>query len=224
MTKPQGSSRGIYILPLLVLLLLLIDQVVKIWIKTTMMIGQEHYITSWFRIAFIENEGMAFGLTLGSKLFLTLFRIVAMGGLGYYLYRLAKSRSYSLGFLSCLSLVLAGGLGNIIDCVAYGQIFTESTRTQVAELVAWGHGYERLFYGHVVDMLYFPMIEGTFPDWLPVWGGEDFIFFRPVFNLADSYISVAVVVLLIFYPRTMMQALEGDVVNDAIGSGKANTK
>lgn len=175
-----------------------------------MTIGQEHYITSWFRIAFIENEGMAFGLTLGSKLFLTLFRIVAMGGLGYYLYRLARQRAYSMGFLFCLALVLAGGLGNIIDCVAYGQIFTESTRTEVAELVAWGQGYERLFYGHVVDMLYFPMIEGTLPDWLPIWGGEDFVFFRPVFNLADSYISVAVVLLFLFYPRTLMQVLEGD--------------
>lgn len=216
----QGRQREVYWLSLLVLLLLLVDQVVKIWIKTTMTIGQEHYITSWFRIAFIENEGMAFGLTLGSKLFLTLFRIVAMGALGYYLYLLTKTRAYSIGFLSCLSLVLAGGLGNIIDCVFYGQIFTESTRSEVAQLVAWGQGYERLFYGHVVDMLYFPMIEGTLPDWLPIWGGEDFVFFRPVFNLADSYISVAVVALLLFYPRTLMQVLEGDK-SDGNTSGKS---
>lgn len=200
---PKGNRQGMWLLLLLVLLLL-IDQASKIWVKSTMMLGQEYYITSWFRLHFIENDGMAYGITLGSKLFLTLFRFVAMSFLSIYLYRLIKQGSQlSMGFLACLTMILAGGLGNLFDCLFYGQIFTESTFYSVASLTNWGEGYQDLFYGKVVDMLYFPIIEGVFPNWLPFWGGEQFIFFRPIFNLADSYISIAVFSLIFFYPRSL---------------------
>lgn len=176
-----------------------------------MMLGEEHYITSWFRIAFIENEGMAYGITLGSKLFLTLFRVIAMSGLLYYFFaRILPRFAQSKGFLICIVMILAGGWGNVIDSVIYGAIFTESTRDTVAQLVPWGEGYSSILYGNVVDMLYFPLIEGTFPSWIPWWGGEDFLFFRPIFNLADSFISVGVALLLICYPRTLSLALEGE--------------
>lgn len=212
-----GKNRQGQWMLLLILSLIIIDQISKVWVKTSMTLGQEHYITSWFRIYFIENEGMAYGITLGSKLFLTLFRLVAMSALGYYLYRLIKHETYSLGFIACLALIVAGGIGNVLDSVVYGQIFTESTYHSVAEWVSWGEGYERLMYGKVVDMLHFPLIEGNFPEWFPIWGGEYFLFFRPIFNLADSYISVAVFLLMIFYPRTLSHMLEG------ISFGKAKT-
>lgn len=175
-----------------------------------MTIGESHEITSWFKILFIENEGMAFGITLGSKLFLTLFRIVAMGFLAYFLRKLVLSRDYPTPFVALIALILAGGLGNVIDSIFYGQIFSESTPYQVADFVPWGMGYERLLYGHVVDMLYFPLIEGSFPEWFPIWGGESFIFFRPVFNLADAYVSIGVVALLMFYPRTLSHVLDNN--------------
>lgn len=204
---PRGTHRQGLWIALLVLVLIAIDQMVKVWIKTSMPLGEEYYITSWFRIHFIENPGMAYGITLGSKLLLTLFRLVAMSALGYYLYRTIRRGGYPLGFLACLGLVLAGGIGNVIDSVVYGAIFTESTPWQTASLVSWGEGYAPPFYGHVVDMLYFPLIEGTLPDWLPIWGGEDYLFFRPIFNLADSYISVAVFALLIFYSHSLSRLL-----------------
>lgn len=203
------DRQGLWML-LMILVLILIDQATKVWVKTSMTLGQEHYIASWFRIYFIENDGMAYGITLGNKLFLTLFRLIAMSALGYYLYRIIRRRVYSLGYVACLSLVMAGGMGNVIDCVFYGQIFTESTHASVAQLVGWGDGYESLMYGRVVDMLHFPLIEGVFPDWVPFWGGEHYVFFRPIFNVADSYISVAVFLLILCYPRTLSYMLEGE--------------
>ncbi len=164
-------------------------------------------ITSWFKIQFLENEGMAYGITIFNKLFLTSFRIIVMSLASYLFYRLIKQRRYSLGYLSSLALVVAGGIGNIIDCIFYGKIFTESSKA-VAQLTEWGQGYGELFYGKVVDMLYFPMIETTYPDWLPFIGGEHFIFFAPVFNIADSCISVGVFLLIVCYRKTFTQMLE----------------
>ncbi len=164
-------------------------------------------ISSWFKIHFLENEGMAYGITLFSKLLLTLFRIVAMSFASVVLYKLVKSRAYKLGFLIALAFIVSGGVGNIIDCVFYGKIFS-SSQGQVAELVSWGEGYGDLFYGKVVDMLHFPMIDTFYPDWIPYFGGERFVFFSPVFNIADSCISIGVGVLLLFYPRTFSLMLE----------------
>ena len=189
-----------------VFLILLIDQVSKIWVKTNMMLFQSIPITSWFEIYFIENPGMAFGINLGNKLFLTLFRIVAMSFIIAFIVRLIK-QNYKTGFIVCVSLVLAGATGNIIDSVFYGMIFEAAHPGQVASFVAWGQGYAPLFHGNVVDMLYFPIIRGTYPQWFPFFGGQDFLFFRFIFNIADSAITSGVILLLIFYRNTLSYSL-----------------
>lgn len=190
-----------------ILLLLVFDQVSKIWVKTSMVEGEQIEIFSWFRIYFIENEGMAYGITLGSKLLLTLLRIVAMSLGGYYLYRIVQMGRYSMGFLLSLGLIVAGGFGNIIDCLFYGEIFTSSVG-EVARFVPWGEGYGDFLHGKVVDMLSFPLIRTTYPEWFPVWGGEPFVFFSPIFNFADACISVGVGLLILCYPRTFTQLLD----------------
>ncbi len=169
--------------------------------------SQVYDITSWFKIHFLENEGMAYGITLFSKLLLTLFRIVAMSLASFVLYKIVRSRAYKLGFVLSLAMIVAGGIGNIIDCVFYGKIFT-SSQGELAHFVSWGEGYGDLFYGKVVDMLHFPMIQTVYPDWVPHFGGQPFVFFSPVFNIADSCISVGVAILLLFYPRTFSAMLE----------------
>lgn len=204
----QSSRRQGLFLSLLIVSLLLIDQASKVWVKTSMMEGEKIEIFSWFRIYFIENEGMAYGITLGNKLFLTLFRLIAMSIGSWYLYRVVSRGGYPMGFLVCLALIIAGGWGNIIDCVFYGEIFTSSVG-QVADFVPWGMGYGELLHGKVVDMLSFPLIQTTYPDWFPFWGGEPFVFFGPIFNFADSCISVGVFILLLCYPRTFSALLEG---------------
>jgi signal peptidase II len=187
---------------LVVLLVLIADQVLKIWVKTNMALYESIEIASWFKLYFVENNGMAFGIEVLGKLFLSLFRIIAVCFIGYYIYLLIE-RDFSHGYIACISLILAGALGNIIDSVFYGEIFTASYPGHVASLVPVGHGYSDWLHGKVVDMFYFPLIEGTFPSWLPVWGGEDFIFFRPIFNLADAAITVGIILLLIFYRKVL---------------------
>jgi signal peptidase II len=198
---------------ILISFILIIDQTLKIWTKTHIpLIDTRHVIGNWFLLRFIENPGMAFGISLpgkGGKLFLTLLRILAIGAIGYYLYRLIK-RGAPQGLILCLSLILAGAMGNIIDSIFYGVIFSESTPNQVAQMFPEGGGYAPLFYGHVVDMLYFPIKEGRYPQWWPDWSwlprrfpnpGDSYVFFRPIFNIADSAISTGVITILVFQRR-----------------------
>lgn len=197
---PSDRSRRRLILALLLaLLLVIIDQTIKIWVKTHMELGESIHIADWFQIYFTENPGMAFGWELFDKIFLTFFRIVASVLLCWLLV-FATKRRYSTGVLICLVAILAGALGNIFDSIFYGQIFTHSYG-QVATMFPDPPevGYADWFQGKVVDMFYFPIIQSHWPDWVPGRGGEELIFFRPIFNFADACISVGVIALLIFH-------------------------
>lgn len=184
--------------------ILLIDQWSKIWVKTHMVIGQEFVVFDWFRIHFLENPGMAFGMQFGGdygKLALTTFRILAVGGIFWYIQKVIKSGTASKLFVVCLSMIWVGAIGNIIDSVFYGELFSESTRFQLATFLPVEGGYSSWMHGKVVDMLYFPMYSGVLPDWIPFWGGDYFVFFRPVFNIADAAISLGVAGLILFQKR-----------------------
>lgn len=180
---------------------LIVDQIIKIWVKTTMPLHDSIRITDWFYISFIENNGMAWGMQIGPKLVLSLFRVVAIAFLSYYIWMQARTR-VRWGYIACLSMVLAGAMGNLVDCMFYGLVFDESTATHVSQMFA-GEGYAPFLKGRVVDMFYFPLIDTTLPTWLPIWGGERFTFFDPVFNFADSSISVGLVLLLLFYRKEL---------------------
>lgn len=188
---------------LFILLILIIDQALKIWVKTNMVLGQEyHLMGNWFIIHFIENNGMAFGMEIAGKfgkIILSLSRIAAVVGIGWYLVYLIKQK-VSTGFIITISLIMAGALGNIIDSAFYGMIFSNSYY-HVASMFPPEGGYSSFLHGAVVDMFYFPVLKGTFPDWIPFRGGDNFIFFRPVFNIADSSITIGVALILIFQKR-----------------------
>ncbi len=197
---------------LIVLIILLIDQAVKIYIKTHFypgMAGQVDVAGTWFKLHFLENEGMAFGMKLSQsywgKLILTLFRLAAVITGFVILRRLVRSR-YSTGLIVCGALILAGAAGNLIDSIFYGVIFSESS-FHVARFVPWGTGYAPLFHGKVVDMLYFPIIQGHWPAWVPHFGGREFEFFEPVFNIADASISVGVLVLVFFQKKLLHKSV-----------------
>ena len=183
---------------LIIVAILLIDQAIKIWVKTSMTLHESIHITDWFYITFIENMGMAFGMQLGSKIVLSLFRVVAIGVLVYYIWQQVNKNART-GYIVCLSLVLAGAAGNLIDCMFYGMIFNESSPYYLSYFVDFGTGYAPFLMGKVVDMFYFPLIETDWPTWMPFVGGQHFVFFSPVFNFADASISVSVVLLLLFY-------------------------
>ena len=198
----------------IVLAILIIDQVIKIWVKTNMTLHEQIEILSWFKIVFIENNGMAYGMEIGSKLVLSLFRLVAISVLGYYIFLQARKKA-RWGYLVCLSMVLAGATGNIFDSAFYGLIFNASSEYYTSYFVPFGTGYAPFLMGKVVDMFYFPIIDTSWPDWMPLVGGQHFVFFSPIFNFADSAISVGVVLLLLFYRREISEmSLKKDVKND----------
>lgn len=179
---------------------LVIDQVIKIIVKTTMYWHESIRIADWFYIYFTENNGMAFGMEIFGKLFLTSFRIVAVSVIGWFLYKFVQ-KGLKTGFIVCVSLILAGALGNIIDSLFYGLVFNESTHAQIASFMPAEGGYAPFLYGKVVDMFYFPIIETNWPSWMPFIGGEHFIFFSPIFNFADAAISCGIIALLLFYSK-----------------------
>ena len=187
---------------ILIITILVIDQIIKIEVKTNMSLGESVHVTDWFYITFIENNGMAYGMTFFNKLVLSVFRIIAVGCIGWYMHKVLKQK-HSTGYIVVLSMILAGAAGNIIDSMFYGLIFNASSPFYVSYLVPFGSGYASFLEGKVVDMFYFPLIVTTYPDWVPFKGGQEFIFFSPVFNFADSCISVGVVLLLLFYRKEM---------------------
>ncbi len=190
----------------IIVLILLIDQISKFYIKTNFILGEDIRVFSWFQILFIENNGMAWGAKLNdilpfisdrsAKLFLTLFRLAAIVGIAYWLVNTLKKHSSKI-LIIAISLIFAGALGNIIDSVFYSVLFNDSYG-QVATFLPQDGGYDSLFHGKVVDMLHFPMWKGYLPEWLPFWGGEYFTFFNPVFNIADMAISTGIGLLLVF--------------------------
>lgn len=190
----------------IVLTTLVLDQALKIWVKTHMYLGQEYQIFDWFYIHFTENNGMAFGMEFGGdwgKLGLSLFRIVFVVFMASFLLKLIRKNADKVLIVS-LSLVLAGAIGNIIDGTLYGILFSESYR-QLATFLPEAGGYAPLFFGKVVDMFYFPIFKGYLPEWIPFWGGDYFVFFRPVFNIADSAISIGVAIMVIFQKKVMKE-------------------
>jgi signal peptidase II len=205
---------------LIVFLVLLADQLLKIWVKTTMTLGQEiHLAGNWAILHFTENNGMAFGMQFAGdygKLALSLFRIIAVIFLSWYIWHLSK-RNTKFGVIACFSLILAGAMGNIFDSVIYGLIFSESTFFDVARMFPAEGGYSTFLHGKVVDMLYFPVFQGTYPQWFPFWKGQEFIFFRPVFNISDSAITTGVLSLIIF-ERKFFQGHEEEKKSEEIES------
>ncbi|MBR4048163.1 MAG: lipoprotein signal peptidase [Bacteroides sp.] len=200
---------------------LIADQLIKVAVKTNMYWHQSENVfkwlydklgidatpPTWFYIYFTENNGMAFGLEIIDKLFLTTFRIVAVCAIGWFLYKFVK-KGMKTGFIVCISMILAGALGNIIDCVFYGVQFNESTYSQIASFLPEGGGYAPWLYGRVVDMFYFPIIDTHWPEWMPFVAGERFIFFSPIFNFADASISCGIIALLLFYGRYLNKSYQ----------------
>ena len=191
---------------LIILAVLVIDQIIKIWVKTHIYWHESIRVTDWCYIFFTENVGMAFGMEIFGKLFLTLFRLVAVTFIGWFLYKCVRLKSLKMGFIVCVALILTGALGNIVDSVFYGVLFSQSTPVQLATFLPEGGGYAPLFYGKVVDMFYFPIIDTYWPQWMPFVGGEHFIFFSPIFNFADAAISCGVIALFLFYGKSFNDA------------------
>jgi signal peptidase II len=193
---------------LIVAIALIIDQAIKLSVKMGMRLYESIHVTDWCYIYFTEDPGMAFGMEIFGKLFLTFIRIIAIACFIYYVYKI-RGKGFPRGYLVCVALIIAGAAGNIVDCVLYGPIFSESTPYAVSQLVPWGDGYAPLFKGKVVDMFYFPLVEWNWPDWLPFIGGNHFIFFSPIFNFADACISCGVIAILLFYSKCMNWGIEG---------------
>lgn len=186
---------------IIIALAIIIDQVTKIWVKTHFFYGEQVEVASWFKIAFIENNGMAFGMELGSKAILTWLRIIFSILFIYYLVKIRNRTDLPKGFVACVALITAGAIGNVIDCIAYGQIFNDPMAPEVAQFLPSEGGYASLFNGKVVDMLYFPLAEWDWPQWIPWVGGSHFRFFEPIFNIADACLTTSILVLIFFYNK-----------------------
>ncbi len=189
---------------------IVIDQFVKIWVKTHMALGETITVTDWFRLTFVENNGMAFGMELFDKYLLTGFRLLATAALAIYIGRCIR-RGVGWTYLICLAFIMTGAAGNIIDCVFYGMIFNDPSWPAVADFVPFGEGYSTWFRGKVVDMFSFPLAEWTWPSWLPLIGGQRYLFFSYIFNVADACISCGVVALLLFCRQTLSTELAENV-------------
>ncbi|WP_430411231.1 lipoprotein signal peptidase [Kordia sp.] len=207
----------------IIVLVLLIDQISKIYIKTNFVLGESVNVFGWFKILFVENRGMAWGVELPGnygKLFLTLFRLFAISAIGYWLYDSVKKKSSRI-LIVAIALIFAGAFGNIIDSVFYGILFSESSPgSGLATFMPEAGGYASVFHGHVVDMLYFPMVDTTWPEWMPWLGGDRFSFFDPVFNVADSAITIGVLLLLIFnkraFPKKEVEQRKREVLKEVV--------
>jgi signal peptidase II len=221
----ENHLKKALLLPVLLSLgVILIDQVSKIWVKTNMYLNQEFRVLGdWFIIHFTENPGMAFGMEIGGdygKLFLTVFRIIAVIGLAYYIYYLAKQKA-STTALVAFALIFSGALGNIIDSVFYGVVFNDSYY-QIAEFMPADGGYGKWLHGYVVDMLYFPIFNGNLPNWVPIFGGDYFVFFRPIFNIADTAISVGVGLIIVFQKRIFKEETKEKLQTDDLEDSPAS--
>lgn len=187
---------------IIVIAILAIDQIIKIEVKTSMCLGESIRLTDWFYINFIENKGMAYGMSFMPKMLLSILRLVAITVIGWYINLVVREKGRTL-YIAFLSMIVAGAAGNVIDCMFYGLIFNASSPFYVSYFVPFGTGYADFLMGKVVDMFYFPLIVTTWPQWVPFFGGEEFIFFSPVFNFADACISVGVVLMLLFCRKDM---------------------
>lgn len=207
----NGSHRRIILRRLLavgvVVLILLIDQSIKIWVKTHLALGESIRLTDWAYIFFTENKGMAFGLQFVGTTILCLFRIAAVGLLAWALWTVSRMKGVSMGFLILLAMILAGAAGNIIDNVFYGLIFSQTPAWEPSQLVPIGQGYGSLLEGRVVDMFYFPLIHTRWPEWMPIVGGDEFTFFSPIFNFADASITTGALLMIFCYHKTLNRLL-----------------
>lgn len=210
MLDNKRSKTLIWIVWAIIISVIIADQVLKVWIKTHFFLNEDYEITSWFHIHFIQNNGMAFGMDFLNKYLLTGLRLVLFGFLVWYIKQLCIRAWAPMGYMISIALIAAGAFGNIIDCMFYGEIFTNPFPPMVAELVPWGEGYGGVMQGLVVDMLYFPLFSFTWPDWVPYFGGTVFSFFDPVFNIADVAISVGMIAIVIFYFNLMEHSLENE--------------
>ena len=202
----QESARAAWLVGIVIILVLIADQALKIWVKTNFYLGESLEITSWWQLKFIENNGMAFGMELWNKLFLTFGRIAAVILFIWIISRLVIHKVWKKGFLVALALITAGAAGNIIDCVFYGELFSNPMPPATAEFLPSGGGYASWFEGRVVDMLYFPLFSWTWPSWMPIVGGEEYEFFQYIFNIADSAICIGVAMLIFFYSKDASEA------------------
>ena len=207
--KENKKVKTGWLVTAMVVILLIIDQIIKLYIKTHFCLGESVRVTDWFYIEFVENNGMAWGMSFIGKFWLSLVRSVAIIFLVWYLHRIIKQGKHRLVYIFLVALVLAGAIGNMIDSMFYGLMFTASSPYYVAYQVPFGEGYAPFFMGKVVDMFRFPFFTYTWPEWFPIWGGQQGTFFDPVFNFADSCVSVGIIAMLIFCRKELEELGEG---------------